>query len=380
MNYKTYVAFFAVSACGAFWLTPLAARLAAHLGAMDIPGPRKVHARPMPRLGGVAVYLGFLLPWAAMYFVHNRISTEFHSYQLLFLTLAVGSAAMLFLGIYDDIKGADPTKKFLIQVLIALFLWAGGFRIAWVQNPWGSPIYLSWLQVPVTVLWLVGVTNAINLLDGIDGLVSGVTACIGLALAVISALEGHVVIALLTVALAGACFGFLGHNYSPARIFLGDSGSLAIGSILGCIGVFSLFQGGGGVANPMLTVPLILFALPIFDTSRVMYKRWRKGVSIFKADRNHIHHRLLAMGLNHRQAAWVLYLVAAATGGFAVVLSLFSADSQMKFSVLFAVLAFGFFVIWKVRLRDRLERLTSPTAEPAPTPAAQPPDRHGGVA
>jgi UDP-GlcNAc:undecaprenyl-phosphate/decaprenyl-phosphate GlcNAc-1-phosphate transferase len=366
-NYKTYAAIFVLATFCSFWLTPLAAWLAAKVGAIDLPGPRKVHARPMPRLGGVAVYLGFFLPWSALYLLHNKVSLEFQNYEKLFLTLALGSGAMLLLGIYDDIKGADPAKKFFIQVLIAIGLWAGGYRIAWLQNPFGDNIIsLGWLQVPVTVLWLVGVTNAINLLDGIDGLVAGVTTCIGLSLAVISALQGSTVMALLTVALAGSCFGFLGHNYAPARIFLGDSGSLTIGVILGCIGVFSLFQGPTRAASPLLSVPLILFGLPIFDTVRVMLKRWRAGKPIFAADRNHIHHRLLALGLNHRQAAWVLYGVAIVTGGVAILLCSGNTDSQARLSIVFGLLAAGFYILWKVRVRPRLERMDA--APPPPPP------------
>lgn len=356
MTYKTYLAMLFVSALGAFWFTPFAAWLARRWGAVDMPNARKVHTRPMPRLGGVAVYLGFLLPWAGLYLWHNQVTAEFRNYDTLFLSLVLGATAMLGLGIYDDIKGANAPKKLLVQFSTALFLWGCGYRIEALHNPFGDAVQLHWLGLPVTLLWIVGVTNAINLLDGIDGLVAGVTACMAITLAIINAVNGHVVMALLTVALAGACLGFLPHNHSPARIFLGDSGSLTIGLVLACIGIISLFMGGDRAASPLLSVPLILFGLPIFDTARVMFKRWRRGVSIFQPDKTHVHHRLLSLGLNHRQAAWVLYGVAVVTGVVAVLLSLMAKDDQLKLSALFAVLSVGVSLLWKFRLKPKLEK------------------------
>jgi UDP-GlcNAc:undecaprenyl-phosphate GlcNAc-1-phosphate transferase len=312
-------------------------------------------------MGGVAVYLGFLLPWAGLYFLHNPVAAEFRDYEKFFLTLVLGATAMLALGIYDDIKGADATKKFVVQTVIALGLWGGGYRIDTFQNPFGDVIELGWFGMPVTLLWIVGVTNAINLLDGIDGLVAGVTACMAIALAVINAITGHVVVALLTVALAGSCLGFLPHNHSPARIFLGDSGSLTIGVVLACVGIISLFQESQHAASPLITVPLILFGLPLFDTARVMFKRWRRGVSIFDADKSHVHHRLLALGLSHRQAAWLLYGVAFVTGAFAVLLTAVGTGRQLQLSALFGLLACVVAVLWKFGVRDAVEKADEPS-------------------
>lgn len=360
MSYKTYLVMLSVSAFGAFWLTPFAAWLARRCGAMDLPDKRKVHSRPMPRMGGVAVYLGFLLPWAGLYLLHNPVAEEFKNYETAFFTLVLGATAMFALGVYDDIKGADATKKFLVQTVIAIGLWVGGYRIETFQNPLGDVIRLGWFSLPVTLLWIVGVTNAINLLDGIDGLVSGVTVCMAIALAVINAITGHVVVALLTVALAGACLGFLPHNHSPARIFLGDSGSLTIGVVLSCVGIISLFEVHDHAANPLISVPLILFGLPLFDTLRVMFKRWRRGVSVFHADKSHVHHRLLSLGFNHRQASWLLYGVAFATGTFAVLLTSVGIDRQLQLSVLFALLAAGVAALWKFRFRAAFAKTEEP--------------------
>ncbi len=352
-QYKTYLVMLLVSGVGAWLFTPWAIRLALHFGAVDLPNDRKVHRKPMPRMGGVAVFLGFCLPWAGLYLLHNPVSTGFMDFEKRFAAMMLAATAMLVLGIYDDIKGADATKKFLVQTLVALALWAADIRIDQVANPWGSPVELGWLSLPISVLWIVGVTNAINLLDGIDGLVAGVTAVIALCLAILNVLSNNNFIALLTLCLAGACLGFLPFNQSPARVFLGDSGSLTIGIVLACVGILSLFKEGHQTASPLLSVPLILFGLPLFDTLRVMVSRFARGQSMFKADRNHVHHRLLDMGLNHKQAAWTLYAVAAGLGSTAILISRLEHGRQLVFSVVFVGLATGTYVVWKVLLRGR---------------------------
>ncbi len=354
MRYYTYLGILVLSALTAFWLTPVASWLAYRFGAVDLPNDRKVHSQVMPRLGGIAVYLGFLLSLVAVSLLQNNIAIQFRSQAELLLYLLLGSLAMLGLGIYDDIKGADASKKLFFQVAIASGLWFAGFKIRAIMNPVGDPLALGWLSFPITILWIVGVTNAVNLLDGIDGLVAGVTACMALSLAVINILSGNIVVSLLNLALAGACLGFLPHNHAPARIFLGDSGSLTIGLLLSCIAIVSLFNDrsrGTEGASSLLTVPLLLFALPLFDTARVIYHRWRRKVSIFQADKNHVHHRLLAMGLSQRQAAWTLYGVAILTSLLSITLSLMDKDRQLFLSSLFAALAVGFTIFWRVRIR-----------------------------
>jgi len=358
-EYKTYLVMLLVAAAGSYFFTPLAMLLAARWGAVDLPNPRKIHKTPMPRLGGVAVFLGFCLPWAGMYLVHNFVTNYFREYEKLFAAMIAGASAMLGLGIYDDCRGADATKKFIIQSAVAVLLYFAGFRIEEVTNPWDGPdLKLGWFALPVTVLWIVGVTNSINLLDGIDGLVAGVTVLIALSLAVINALAGNVLVALLTLSLAGACLGFLPRNHFPAKIFLGDSGSLTIGIVLACIGIISLFRNGTttGAANPVISVPLILFGLPLFDTGRVMVMRLVRGVSMFQADKSHVHHRLLALGLSQKHAAWVLYFVAAGLGAASILLTRLDPGHQLQVSVLFALLAVGAYIFWRFHLRELFDQ------------------------
>lgn len=318
MTYKTYIAVLILSSLASFFLTPVARRLAFRWGAMDHPDARKVHADPMPRLGGLAVFGGFCFPWAFFYFLDNRVTLTFQNYEKMFGALMTGAFAMLLLGAWDDIKGLGAVPKLAAQTVVASGLFLMGFQIDILSNPFGAAIPLGWMSLPVTVLWIVGITNAINLLDGIDGLATGVTACIAISLAVINVLGGNIMVALLTLCLAGACAGFLPHNFAPARIFLGDSGSLFLGMILACIGVISLFK---AATATFVLVPLVLFALPLIDTTSVFVGRLWRGAPVFKGDRTHVHHRLLSLGLSHRQAALFLYVITLLLGLIAVMLT-----------------------------------------------------------
>ncbi len=357
-DYKTYLALFVLSALASWLLVPLSIRLAHRCGAVDVPGGRKTHQQPTPRLGGLALFFGFFMPWLGLYFVENRISSTFKDFETFMAAMFLGAVAMLLLGMYDDIKGADAFKKFTVQIGTATVLWFLGIRIDELTNPWGPPIELGWWGLPISVCWLVGITNAINLLDGIDGLVAGVTLVMATALAIINILSHNVLIALLTVCLAGASLGFLPYNRTPARTFLGDSGSLTIGMVLACISVMSFFDEGRQSASSMITVPLILFALPLLDTARVMLGRFFRGKPIFQADRTHVHHRLLSMGLNPRQTTWTLYLVAAGTGTLAICLTRMDSGSQIILGLLLAAVGASAYALWVFRFRSRWTKRT----------------------
>jgi UDP-GlcNAc:undecaprenyl-phosphate GlcNAc-1-phosphate transferase len=307
-----------LSAVVAFVATPLVRRLALRWGAVDHPDARKLHARPTARLGGLAIFAGFCLPLAGLYLRQNRVSLRFQDYETLLAALMVGATAILALGIYDDLRGANARQKLVVQCAVAVGIYACGWQITRLSNPMGEAVALGWLALPVSVAWVVGVTNAMNLLDGIDGLATGVAACISLSLAAINIYHDNTLVALLTLCLAGASLGFLPHNFAPARIFLGDTGSLFLGFMLACIGIVSLFK---AVTAVFVLAPLLLFGLPIADASAVMFGRWRRRAPLFQADRSHVHHRLLRRGWTHRQAALFLYAVTAALATFAVALS-----------------------------------------------------------
>lgn len=357
---RTFIGIFVVAALGAFFMTPWARRLAHLLGALDLPSERKIHTKITPRLGGTAVFFGFCAPLIAFYIIENRVTTIFLNYEHVTLTLVCAGIAMLVLGIYDDCKGADARKKFTVQIITATGLFFAGFKIDVLTNPFGKPIPLGWFSLPLSVLWMVMITNAINLLDGIDGLVAGVTAIIALSLGVINVLYGNIFIAVLTLCLSGACLGFLPHNFAPSRIFLGDSGSLFIGMTLAGISMFSLFKERTAT---LLGVPLVLFGLPLFDTTSVMIGRWARGTPIFQADKSHIHHRLLELGLNQRQAALYLYAVTLLLSVLSIS-TVTRGEGVQAAAAFFLVLATGW-LMWRMRVAR--EAKCSPSNKPSNT-------------
>lgn len=354
---KTFIGIFVVAALGAFFATPWARRLAHLLGALDLPSERKIHSKITPRLGGTAVFFGFCAPLLTFYIIENRVTSIFLNYEKATLALVLAGMAMLALGIYDDCKGADARKKFTIQILTAtaLYLFAG-FRIDVLSNPFGAPIRLGWFSFPLSVLWMVMITNAINLLDGIDGLVTGVTAIIALSLGVINVMYGNIFIAVLTFCLAGACLGFLPYNFAPSRIFLGDSGSLFIGMTLGGISMYSLFK---EKTATLLAVPLVLFGLPLFDTTSVMIGRWARGRPLFQADKSHIHHRLLELGLTQRQAALFLYAITLLLSVLSIS-TITNGEGLQAAAAFFLALATGW-LIWRMRLAREAKAKCSPS-------------------
>ncbi len=344
---RTFFVILVLSSVGTFLLTPFVRRLAFRWGAIDVPNDRKVHREPMPRLGGLAVYGGFWLPWAGLFFVANRVTEIMKNFGKLSLALALAATVMLVLGVIDDIRGVSARKKLLVQILVATGLYFGGFRIQSISNPFGETIVLGWFGLPISVAWIVTLTNAINLLDGIDGLAAGVTACIALSLGLINVMYDNVAVAWLTLLLAGACLGFLPYNFSPARIFLGDSGSLFIGMMVACVGILSLFK---AATVTFVAAPLVLFGLPLFDTTNVFFGRLLRGKSPFSADKTHIHHRLLNLGLNHSQAAYLLYAVTLALGGLAIVLSVRETPRMLAFGItlviVLSVVVWGAWRVW----------------------------------
>lgn len=333
-----------------YLLTPVAKRIAFLLGAVDQPGERKIHKVPMARLGGLAVFAGFCAPWVALYFLGNRISLIFQDYERLFGSLMTGATMMFVLGFYDDVRGANAQKKFLVQVFTAVLLWFNGFRITEVSVPFSGVWHLGMLSLPFSVLWIVGITNAMNLLDGIDGLVSGVTVCIALSLGIINIYYGKVLIALLTLCLAGACLGFLPHNFSPAKIFMGDAGSLFIGMVLSCIGVLSLFK---VVTTTFVAVPVLMFGLPLYDTLSVMLGRAMRGKHIFQADKTHIHHRLLQLGWHQKKAVFFLYGICLVLSFLAIDITINQNSSNLLFGLgLLLVIGLRLYRLYRAKLRE----------------------------
>ncbi|MBN8229209.1 undecaprenyl/decaprenyl-phosphate alpha-N-acetylglucosaminyl 1-phosphate transferase [Corallococcus macrosporus] len=266
---------------------------------------RKVHVRPIPRLGGIGIVGGFFAPLCALFLVDSGVGDQFLAQTELIVGLFVGGAIIAGLGFYDDLKGAGAKLKFSVQFAVALGLYALGFRIEVLANPFGAELTLGLLSLPLTVLWVVGVINALNLIDGLDGLAGGV-AFFGVGTHFLLALmRGDVLLCLLMVALAGAILGFLVFNFNPASIFMGDTGSMFLGFVLAAVSIKTSSKSGTAVA---LLVPVMALGLPIMDTLLAMVRRSLLGRPLFSADKEHIHHRLMSRFLlSHRTTVLVLY-------------------------------------------------------------------------
>ncbi len=242
----------------------------------------------------------------------------------------MGGIVIAALGIFDDLKGAGAKKKFLVQFAVAAGMYAAGFRIDLIANPFGASIQLGWLGLPFTMLWIAGVVNAMNLIDGLDGLAGGVALIAISTTFAIAALRGEPLMILFTAALAGAVLGFLFYNFNPASIFMGDTGSMFLGFVLATTAIQTNQKSSTAVA---IVVPIIALGVPIADTLLAMVRRAARGAPLFQADRGHIHHRLIDLGLSHRQAVLVLYGTSVVLGCAALALS-YASSSQATWFLL----------------------------------------------
>jgi len=295
---------------------------------VDRPEKRKMHQVPIPLLGGLAIVGAFAAVAApALFFAADRLGIE--DVQP-FFGLMAGTAIIVALGIYDDIKGANAPIKFGFQTLAALVVMVTGARIENFTNPMGDSFNLGWLELPVALLWIVGVTNAVNLIDGLDGLAAGIGSIAAVGLFAVSVTDNPL-IATLAIVLAGASTGILRHNFYPAKIFLGDSGSMFIGFTLAVLGIYGSFKASTAT---VLFLPIIVLGVPIFDTLFAIMRRAKRRVNPFKADREHIHHRLVRIGLHHRSVVLVMYFVCAYLALTAYSIARFPAQTAFLFLVL----------------------------------------------
>ncbi len=315
-----------ISAVLSLLLTPVVRRLATRLGVVDAPGERKVHLHPVPRLGGVGVAASAALGLAMLAWLQPTLGSRAVLDARELLPIIAGAALVFAAGLWDDARGAPVVVKLAIQSSAAALVIASGIAIERV-TVFGSTQDLGALAIPVTLLWIVGLTNAFNLMDGLDGLAAGLAAIAAATCATILVVRGHHQDALLLVALLGATVGFLPYNFHPASIFLGDAGSLLFGFALAVTAITGWQKGATALA---VGVPLLIFALPIVETASSIARRLRRGAAnadvprlaalgqVFEADQQHIHHRLLAGGLSHRGAVLLLYGLALGLSGLAL--------------------------------------------------------------
>jgi UDP-GlcNAc:undecaprenyl-phosphate GlcNAc-1-phosphate transferase len=291
-------------------MVPPVMRLAISRHWLDEPdGVRRGHARPVPRLGGVAIFAGVLLAFGVaplIGFLSGAAPSIPHLTSVGALLLA--SAILFLIGLCDDLRGLPPLAKLAGQTLAALVVVYAGFRINVLIFPPAYQVSLGWVSIPVTIVWLVGVSNALNLVDGLDGLAGGVSAIALLTATVAAIAVGNTTIPWYTLALGGALLGFLRFNFAPAKIFLGDSGSLVVGFLLAVLTV-------KGATRPdqstYVLAPIFALSFPLLDTGIAIMRRWLRGVPLSRADARHIHHQLRALGLSPRKAVIAIYIESA---------------------------------------------------------------------
>ena len=294
-------------------LTPAVTRLAHRHRWYDVPNWRKLHTGLIPRIGGLAIFLSLALAATAGLLLLAVLGAPLAGPVMPLLAAAGGVVLIFAVGLYDDFAPLRARTKFLLQIVAAFIIAVGGVQIGTISLPLLGRLELGIAAVPLTVLWIVGMTNAVNMIDGMDGLSGGIAAFAAAGMAIVALLQGYVLTAILAVALFGALLGFLLSNWPPAAIIMGDSGSHLLGFVLA---ILPLLEVGSAATLHTLLVPVTLVLIPILDCAAAVVRRIRQRRSLGAADKSHIHHRLLALGLGHRQ---ILVAVYAACGYLTVV-------------------------------------------------------------
>ena len=364
-----------VAALVSFATTPLVKKMAYIVGAIDVPKDnRRMHKVPIPRLGGLAIFLGFFISVLLFSDIDRQLQG-----------ILLGSVVIVVLGVLDDIMALRSLPKFLVQIVAAGIAVYYGCRIQYISNPnliSDSPyLDLGMFSIPVSIIWIVAITNAVNFIDGLDGLASGVSAISAGTLLVIALLVSEGNVAILMGALLGACLGFIPYNLNPAKIFMGDTGATFLGFILATVSVSGLFKMYTIIS---FAVPFLVLGLPIFDLCFAVLRRLAKGQNPMVADRGHVHHRLIDMGFNQKQAVAIAYLLSAILGLSAVILtSSGEVKAMFLLGAVIVVSAIGFEVIYHMRPHHdgdhpsaiSGEHLPARPAKPEQLPDQQPPEQ-----
>ncbi|MFH0947617.1 MAG: MraY family glycosyltransferase [Elusimicrobiota bacterium] len=346
MNY-IYLTAFAAALFVSFATTPIAKWLAEKFNVVDKPDDRKIHLRSIPRWGGISIYLGFITGIALLYFfprfqtliafrhkvfVNNELESIL-SIDKQLIGILIGGTIIFILGLFDDKKSVPPVVKFLVQIIVALSVISYGVNISGLKLPFFSnylnfPLLISQI---ITIFWLVGFMNTINLIDGLDGLAAGVVAIAASTFLIVAILQSDTKIilfskqlklaAILCAALVGACIGFLYHNFHPAKIFMGDSGSQFLGFMLGAISVIGTLKTTAMVA---LFIPITVVAIPVLDVAFSILRRFRNKKNIMEADKGHFHHRLLNIGWTHKEIVLLIYVTTFVLSFCAILLTVFN--------------------------------------------------------
>lgn len=332
MKYLYIIAFLcAFIVCYA--ITPLARRLAIKVGALDVPkSERKIHKNPMPYFGGIAMFVAIV---SCMIVFLPRNETN--------IAIIVGSSLLVLVGIVDDMYDMPAKIKLGFQIIAAIIAVYGGVRITFITNPFHitGMTMLTWLAIPITIIWIVGVTNTVNLIDGLDGLAAGISGIAALSLLLTAITKGYDAIMIQCAIIAGAAFGFLPHNFNPAKIFMGDTGSMLLGYLLSVTAIQGMVKSTAAIT---LIVPVLCIGIPILDTFFAIVRRLINKKPIMEADKGHLHHQLMRRGFSQKQTVLILYGISAILGLTAV----FIANVNTHIGVLTGILvSFVIFILAK---------------------------------
>jgi UDP-GlcNAc:undecaprenyl-phosphate GlcNAc-1-phosphate transferase len=324
--------------------TPSLLRLANKKGLIDRPNERKIHTHPTPHLGGIALFAGVAVTFLLFL---NQFSETY--------VILGGALLLVVIGVFDDLLHVPASFKLGFQLFIATFTVLNGISIEFISHPFGGVFYLGWLSIPITIIWIVSLINIINLLDGSDGLAAGVSGITAITLLITGIQHGQLFSVIAALAILGSCLGFLRYNFFPAKIFMGDAGSMFLGYLLATTSVVGVLK--SSISLP-LAVPILVLAIPILDTVYAIYRRVSNGQAIFTPDKEHIHHRLLQIGLNPGQVAMFIYAISAALGALGIFLSV-SSGWQMVALLFVSGLLLG--IVAKIFLSEKrvaVEKLT----------------------
>ena len=355
---KTYLFSFIVTAVLAALMTPVVRKLALRIGAVSSPGGRNVHARSVPRLGGIAIALSSACTLLVLLRVETNVGIMVQAEPLRVVGLLGGAFIVFVTGVLDDTRRVRALYKLYAQVAAASLAYACGFRIDAISIGFNSSLSMGVFGLPITIAWIVGVVNAINLIDGLDGLAAGIVFFAGVTNFVVAYVGGNVLLAAVMAVMLGAVVGFLFFNFNPARIFMGDSGSYFLGFLMGASSI-SGYKASTAVG---LLVPMIALGVPIFDTLFTVVRRFLERRPLFSPDRGHIHHRLLDMGLTHRRAVLTLYGVSIVFTVAAIAISLGRSWEVGVATFIAGIVAIGLFrsvgyFDYLVRLNRQKERV-----------------------
>lgn len=342
-HYWYHLAAFAIAALLVLSITPRIKKFALKRGWVDRPGGRKIHKRPMVRLGGVSIFIGTMVALLLVWWTGGfGIQTPQKEYEI--WGVIIGGLAFFLIGLADDLLTLPAITRLVAQLSVAAVVWQAGVQVEFLTIPFVGLVQLQdWISLPITVVWLVGMANAINMIDGLDGLAAGVSGIAAVVMLIVTLFMNQPAAALIAAALAGASLGFLRYNFNPAQIFMGDGGAYFMGFTLAGVGIIGLVK---AVTTVAVLLPYVILAVPILDIFTVVLDRLRRGKSPFAADKRHLHHRLLQAGLSQRLAVLFIYSLTLWVGTLALAIS--NMPSGWGYAIgATALLSFTSWQVWK---------------------------------